>query len=246
MGKITIIPAIDLKNGKCVRLTQGRADAEKIYSEDPVAMALQWQKDGAKWLHVVDLDGAFNRKPMHTKLIGQIASATRMSVEAGGGIRTTGDIRALLDAGVKRVILGTWACEDPSALEDLAREYGSALAVGIDAKDGIVVTKGWTESAGVKAVDLARTADKAGIRTLIVTDTAVDGMLTGVNAPAMDAVCSAVRCEVIASGGVTSSADIIALKKLNRPNLCGAIVGKALYEGRVTLKELIRTSEDSK
>jgi phosphoribosylformimino-5-aminoimidazole carboxamide ribotide isomerase len=239
LSVITIIPAIDLKNGRCVRLLQGRADAETVYSEDPVSMAKHWQDEGAEYLHVVDLDGAFNGNPVHTELVAAIAAAINVPVEVGGGLRTEEQVRRLLDSGVRRAIIGTRACGEPAALAELVKQFGPGLAVGIDARDGFVQMKGWTQSSAVRAEDLAKQADEAGVRTLIVTDTATDGMLTGVNAKAIDKICALVSCDVVASGGISSAKDIEALLALNRPNLKAAIVGKALYEKRVSLPELI-------
>ena len=238
MSAFTIYPAIDLKGGRCVRLLQGRADAETVYGEDPVAMARAWVERGARALHVVDLDGAFQGHPVQHETVEAIVRAIPIPVQVGGGIRTDTDVELLLSHGVRRVILGTRAWSDPDGIARLAELYNEHLAVGIDARGGRVQIRGWTETTDVKAVDLARRAEAAGIRTVIVTDTATDGMLQGANTAAIDEVCKAVSIEVIASGGVTTAADVQALKSLKRPNLRGAIVGKALYEGRTTLSEL--------
>ncbi|MCB1070272.1 MAG: 1-(5-phosphoribosyl)-5-[(5-phosphoribosylamino)methylideneamino]imidazole-4-carboxamide isomerase [Kiritimatiellae bacterium] len=234
----TIYPAIDLKGGRCVRLLQGKADAETVYGHDPVAMARRWVDEGARWLHVVDLDGAFEGRPAHTEVIRNIVAAVPVPVQVGGGLRTDEHLKELAETGVSRMILGTRAWEKPDALAALAERYGEAIAVGIDARDGLVQIRGWTETTSLTAVDLARQADAMGIRTLIITDTATDGMLQGVNAAAMDEVCAAVACNVIASGGVSTAEDVARLQKLGRDNLIGAIVGKALYEGRVSLQQL--------
>lgn len=234
-----IIPAIDLKGGKCVRLRQGVADDATVYGDDPVRMALHWQNEGGRALHVVDLDGAFNGAPAHAEVVAKIASALSIPVEIGGGLRTDEHARIMLDAGVSRVILGTRALADEDALRRLVAEFGgSRIAVGIDARNGFVQVKGWVETSGTKATDLARRVSDAGVGTIIYTDTATDGMLSGPNIEAMDAICAAASCDVVASGGISSVADILALKKLARPNLTGAIVGKALYEAKVTLSEL--------
>lgn len=232
---IDVLPAIDLKDGCCVRLRQGRAEDVTVYSEDPVAMALQWQEQGGDWLHVVDLDGAFEGHPVHADVIGRIVDALSIPVEVGGGLRTDTDIKRLLDVGVERVIVGTRACESPDMLTDWLQQFGHHLAVGIDARDGQVQVKGWTETTGVLATDLAAQMGKMGVQTLIYTDTARDGMLEGVNATAMAAMCDATSSAVIASGGVSSVEDIRRLAELQRANLKGAIVGKALYEQRVTI-----------
>ena len=238
MSKFTIYPAVDLKGGRCVRLLQGRADAETVYGNDPVAMAKHWQDEGAKWIHVVDLDGAFQGQPAQTDLILKIVQSVKAHVQCGGGLRTDEDISRLIDGGVSRVVLGTRAWSDAEKLEELAQRFGDKLAVGIDARDGMVQIKGWTMTTNITASALARKADLAGIRTIIVTDTATDGMLTGANVNAMEDVCSAVGCNVIASGGVSSLTDVTRLRGLGQANLAGVIVGKALYEGRVSLREL--------
>ena len=238
MTNITILPAIDLKDGRCVRLRQGRADDATVYSDDPVAMARHWEELGAEYLHVVDLDGAFEGRPVHYEIIGQIARAIAIPVQTGGGLRTDQDVALLLGEGVDRVILGTRACAEPETLRALIEEHDLHLAVGIDARDGMVQVKGWTETTSVSAIELAGQLDAMGLKTLIYTDTSRDGMLEGVNTAAMGAMAADVSCQVIASGGVTSAEDVAALRALGYPNLSAAIVGKALYEGAVTLEAL--------
>lgn len=233
-----IYPAIDLKDGKCVRLKQGRADAVTVYSDDPVAMAKQWADAGGDWLHVVDLDGAFAGRPVHHKLIKAMAAAIPIPVEIGGGLRTDEDIRELLASGARRVILGTRACADPDALAALVRTFGDRIAVGIDARQGRVQVKGWVETTDTLAADLAVKVAGAGVGTIIYTDTATDGMLTGPNLEGVAALCRAVKVKVIASGGISTCADIAALARLRLPNLDGVIVGKALYEGAVTIADM--------
>ncbi len=238
MSHFTIFPAIDLKHGHCVRLLQGRADQETVYGKDPVAMAHHWVEQGAKWLHVVDLDGAFEGHPVQFELVGRIAKALKVPVQCGGGLRTDEDIQKLLDVGVARVILGTRAWAEPEQLETLAAKFGDKLVVGIDSREGMVQIKGWTVTTNVAATTLAQRADAVGVKTLIVTDTATDGMLKGANVRAIEDVCNSVKCHVIASGGVSDKSDIVALRQLRKQNLVGAIVGKALYENRATLREL--------
>jgi len=235
---LKIYPAIDLKDGKCVRLRQGRADAATVYSEDPVAMARQWAEAGGDWLHVVDLDGAFAGHPVHDGVIKAMAAAISIPVELGGGLRTDGDIRRMLEAGVRRVILGTRACADPGALRALVKSFGDRIAVGIDARNGRVQVKGWVETTGTLAVDLAVKVAGMGVGTIIYTDTATDGMLTGPNMPGLEALCRSVQANVIASGGISTCGDIAALAGLRLPNLEGVIVGKALYEGAVTIPDM--------
>jgi phosphoribosylformimino-5-aminoimidazole carboxamide ribotide isomerase len=233
-----ILPAIDLKDGRCVRLRQGRADDATVYSDDPVEMAKRWADAGGEYLHVVDLDGAFQGRPFHLDVIARIAAAISIPVEVGGGLRTDADVQMLLDAGVRRAIIGTRAFSDPDSLGDMVKQFGDRIAVGIDARDGRVQVKGWVETTDMLAVDLARKADALGVQTLIVTDTATDGMMVGTNVAAMDEVCKAVSCNVIASGGVTTPDDVHALTALGHANLEGAIVGKALYEGTTTLSAM--------
>lgn len=241
MNELTILPAIDLKGGRCVRLIQGQADQETVYGDDPVAQALEWERQGAEWLHVVDLDGAFTGRPMHLETIGRIAAALKIPVECGGGLRTDADLEALLARGVSRAILGTRALERLDELGELAAKYGERLAVGIDARDGLVQVKGWTETSQMRAVDLARRAAEAGVRTIIYTDTATDGMLRGPNFAGNAEMCEVVGggCGVVASGGVAGVEDVRQLRGLGKGNLVGVIVGKALYEGRVGMAELL-------
>ena len=238
MNSFTILPAVDLKGGRCVRLLQGREDAVTDYGSDPVAMAKRWESEGAQYLHIVDLDGAFKGQSEQHELIGRMIRAVKIPVEIGGGLRSDEDVKRMVDYGAARVILGTRAWLQPDDIAALVQKYAGKIAVGIDARDGKVQIKGWTETTSLTAVDLARKADGMGVQTLIVTDTATDGMLQGPNVKAMAAVCSAVKCSVIASGGVTTAADVKVLRGV-APNLAGAIVGKAIYEGRSTLKELL-------
>jgi phosphoribosylformimino-5-aminoimidazole carboxamide ribotide isomerase len=207
-------------------------------------MARRWTKDGGEFLHVVDLDGAFQGRPVHAEVLREICAAIDIPVEIGGGIRTDEDIEALLATGAARVILGTRACEHPEELARLVEKFGGKkIAVGIDARNGKVQTKGWVETTTVNAVDLAKKAAAAGIGTIIYTDTSRDGMLEGVNAFEMGKICSAVDCGVVASGGVSGVEDIKRLAALNCGNLVGAVVGKALYEGAVSIKQLKKAGQ---
>lgn len=240
-----IYPAIDLKGGKCVRLRQGRADAATVYSDDPVAMARHWVQEGGDWLHVVDLDGAFMGHPVHQTAIRAITAAIQVPVELGGGLRSDADIRMMLDAGVRRVVLGTRACAAPDSLAALIKQFGDRLAVGIDAREGRVQVKGWAETTDTLAVDLARRVAHLGVKTIIYTDTATDGMLTGPNFSGVETLCRSVDCDVVASGGISSVEDIAKLAALRVSNLEGVIVGKALYEGTVTVQALKRAAGQS-
>lgn len=230
-----ILPAIDLKDGQCVRLRQGKAEEVTVYSDDPVAQALLWLEQGAEQLHVVDLDGAFSGIPRHAEVIAQIIRETGIPVEVGGGLRSDAHIERLLHAGVTRAIIGTRALESIDALAALVRRFGDAIAVGIDARDGFVQVKGWVETTQTRAVDLARQVESVGVHTIIYTDTATDGMLGGPNLEAMRQMCETVACRIIASGGVSAPEHATALKALGCSNLYGAIVGKALYDGKTTL-----------
>ena len=236
---MVILPAIDIKGGKCVRLRQGRADDVTVYGDDPAAQARDWRAQGGRELHVVDLDGAFAGTPRHAEVIRRIIEAFGGPVEVGGGLRTPVALDSVMEAGATRAIIGSAALEDPEFLTKAVELYGDRIAVGIDARDGFVQTRGWVETTAVKAVDLATAVAKAGVRTIIYTDTATDGMLGGPNLVQMAAICDAApTCEITASGGVSSPQDVANLKALGRANLRAAIVGKALYDGRTTLAEM--------
>jgi phosphoribosylformimino-5-aminoimidazole carboxamide ribotide isomerase len=235
-----IIPAIDLKGGLCVRLKQGRADDETVYSSDPVETALRWQDLGAEYLHVVDLDGAFKGEPVHTDVIASIAAALRIPIEVGGGLRTDKHVEELLNAGAARAILGTRAAEGADSIEELIKRYGDAIAVGIDASDGFVQVRGWVETTTVRATDLAKDLAEKGLRTIIYTDTSTDGMLVGPNLEAVAEMAASIPdIDVIASGGVKAPSDVTDLKELNCPNIIGVIIGKALYENPRSLPEYL-------
>ena len=234
-----ILPAIDLKDGKCVRLRQGCADDVTVYGDDPAAQAKDWAAQGGKELHVVDLDGAFAGTPKHTEVIRRIIRAFGGPVEVGGGLRTPEALAAVIDAGATRAIIGSAALDDPEFLSQAVELYGERIAVGIDARNGFVQTKGWVETTKILATDLAAAVAKAGVKTIIYTDTATDGMLGGPNLTQMAAICDAApTCQITASGGVSSPFDIENLRALERANLRAAIVGKALYDGRTTLREM--------
>jgi phosphoribosylformimino-5-aminoimidazole carboxamide ribotide isomerase len=232
-----IYPAIDLKDGQVVRLHQGRAETVTVYGDDPAAVAQRWVAQGARWLHVVDLDAAFTGEPRNWESVRAILGAVKIPVQLGGGLRTQQQIADALAMGVARVVVGTKACE-PAFVAALVAEFGAKVAVGIDARDGFVAVKGWVEKTSLPAVDLARQVSGLGVRTIIFTDIATDGTLTGPNLPAIERVCAAVTGEIIASGGVSSAGDVRRLRELNLPNLAGVIIGKALYDGRVDLREL--------
>ncbi len=236
-----IYPAIDIKGGRCVRLTQGRADQETVYFADPAEPARLWRAAGAAWVHVVDLDGAFTGKPQNLDAVRRIA-ALGMKVQLGGGMRDAATVAEALAAGVERVVIGTRACEEPQFLAELvAKNGGARIAVGIDARNGRVATKGWVDTSEKLATDLARQVAALGVQTIIYTDISRDGMLEGPNIAAQRALLAEAPVRVIASGGVSSRSDVEALAKLGaeEPRLDGVIVGKALYEKRVDLADLI-------
>lgn len=224
-----------------MRLVQGLAERQSCYFEDPVQPARLWKEAGAEWVHVVDLDGAFEGRPVNLEVVRRIV-AEGMRVQLGGGMRDVATVQAALEAGVERVIVGTRACEEPAFVGELVKRFGTkAIAVGIDAKDGKVAVKGWVETSQTGAHELAKVLEGLGVRTLIYTDISRDGMLSGPNFEAQEAMLKATRMRVIASGGVASNADIEALRELAEryDNLDGVIIGKALYEGRVNLAQAL-------
>lgn len=234
-----ILPAIDLKGGKCVRLRQGRIDEVTVYGNDPAEQARDWAEQGGRELHVVDLDGAFDGKPRHAEVIERIIKAFGGPVEVGGGLRDFESVGAVLEAGAARAIIGSAALEDPRFLTSAVEIWGDKIAVGIDARDGLVQTRGWVTTTKVLATELAKAVEQCGVKTIIYTDTATDGMLKGPNLTQMASICDAAPgCLITASGGVASTYDIENLKALERDNLRAAIVGKALYDGRITLRDL--------
>jgi phosphoribosylformimino-5-aminoimidazole carboxamide ribotide isomerase len=240
---VIIYPAIDLKGGRCVRLLQGKADQETVYSLDPAEVAAGFLAQGSEWIHLVDLDGAFSGEPQNQAVVARIC-ALGLTVQLGGGLRTRAAVDRVLSCGVRRAVIGTRAAESEAFVAELVAAYGDRIAVGIDAKDGQVAVKGWVDTTGMGALALARRMAALGVATIIYTDIGTDGMLTGPNLPAQTAMLDAVGARVIASGGVSSLPDVAALAALARthPNLDGVIVGKALYERRVTLPDLLKLS----
>ncbi|WP_298021958.1 1-(5-phosphoribosyl)-5-[(5-phosphoribosylamino)methylideneamino]imidazole-4-carboxamide isomerase [uncultured Campylobacter sp.] len=228
-----IFPAIDLKQGCAVRLSKGEMQSAKIYSKDPCELAKKFEDLGAKWLHLVDLDGAFAGEAVNFKAIERIVKSTRLRVEVGGGIRDEARIKEYLSLGVDRFILGSAALKNPDFVRGMAKLY--RIVVGIDAKDGLVATEGWAELSRVKATDLARDYADAGVCAIICTDISRDGMLSGVNVEFSRSIAKACGIDTIASGGVKDMNDIIALK--NAELIAGVIVGKAYYEGTLDLKK---------
>jgi phosphoribosylformimino-5-aminoimidazole carboxamide ribotide isomerase len=235
-----IYPAIDLKDGKVVRLQQGRADAVTVYSDDPAAVARRWEQEGARYLHVVDLDGAFDGVPRSWDAVRAILRAVQIPIQLGGGLRTREQVDDALQMGVTRAVIGTKACDSPEFVADLSEKFGPRIVVGIDARDGFVAVKGWTENTGFTAVEFAERINRLGVQNIIFTDVSTDGMLVGPNCQAIASVCDAVSCNIIASGGVGNIDHVHRLQLLTEEhsNLVGVIIGKALYEGRIDLKQL--------
>lgn len=237
-----VIPAVDIKGGNCVRLLQGRAEDETIYSDDPVAMAKKWQSQGAERLHVVDLDGAFSGEMKNMPVILEIARKLDIPVEVGGGIRDFGAIQELIDGGIFRVILGTAAINDREFLHAVLERWFEHITVGIDSRDGLVAVKGWQEVTRSDACTLAVEMADMGVTEIIVTDIKTDGMLTGPNTGLMSDIAGRVDISVIASGGISCIEDVVKLKELNLDNLNGIIVGKALYSNSIDLGEAIKVA----
>jgi phosphoribosylformimino-5-aminoimidazole carboxamide ribotide isomerase len=240
---MTIYPAIDIKGGRCVRLTQGRADQETIYAENPADVAKGFLAAGSEWVHVVDLDGAFQGEPQNLPVVQAIA-ALGMKVQLGGGLRSRVAVERALGFGVSRVVVGTRAAESEAFVGELVQSFGNKIAVGIDAKSGRVAVKGWVDTTGLDAIEFARRMEKLGVATIIYTDIGTDGMMTGPNLAAQEAMLTAVNCRIVASGGVSQRNDVVALKALSQrhANLDGVIVGKAIYERRVDLADLLTLS----
>lgn len=242
----TLFPAIDIKGGRVVRLTQGRADMEKVYFEDPMEPARRWREAGCTHLHVVDLDGAFQGVPQNHAVLEQLA-ALGFFLELGGGIRSEKDIERVLALGVSRVVLGTAALEDRKFLEEAVRCHGERIAVGIDARDGKVATRGWVDVTETSAEDFAREVVELGVKCLIYTDIATDGMLTGPNLDAQEEMASILPAEVslVASGGVASVEDLRNLREIfrRRGNPDSVIIGRAIYEEKFSMEEALAAVE---
>jgi phosphoribosylformimino-5-aminoimidazole carboxamide ribotide isomerase len=234
-----IIPAIDLKDGKCVRLEQGLMDKATVYSDDPATTAKHWESQGAELLHVVDLDGAFAGSPKNLDAIKAIRKAVRMPIEVGGGIRDMATIDTLVSIGIDRIILGTAAIENPAFVKQACEKFPGKIIIGIDAKDGMVAIKGWAEVTKVKAVDLAKQMQECGVIAVIYTDIKRDGMLSGPNIDATKTLAESLHIPVIASGGVSTMKDIQDLMIVRYSGVSGVITGKAIYSGSLDLKEAI-------
>jgi phosphoribosylformimino-5-aminoimidazole carboxamide ribotide isomerase len=240
---MVVIPAIDLKKGQCVRLLQGRKSDVTVYNDDPVQVAREFAAAGAEMIHVVDLDGAFNEvESPNRAVVRRIVDAVDVAIEFGGGVRSLDDVQRLSDAGVARVVLGTVAAESPSTLRDFVNIFGSQICVGIDARDGRVMTRGWEMATPLMATEFARSVAECGVERIIYTDIARDGALVGPNIEQTLAVAEAANMSVTASGGVSSLDDIKRLRDAGDPRVDSLIVGKALYEGKFTIEEAIKIS----
>jgi phosphoribosylformimino-5-aminoimidazole carboxamide ribotide isomerase len=230
---VILFPAIDLKDGRCVRLKRGEMQSATIFADDPAAQARKFAEAGFEWLHCVDLNGAFEGRSVNGDAIRAIRAAIDLPIQLGGGIRNRAGIDAWLEAGISRVILGTAALHDPALVKDAARAHPGRIAVGIDAKSGKVAVKGWAETSDMDATELGRRFEDAGVAAIVFTDIARDGMLGGVNVEATAALANAVRIPVIASGGVSSLRDIEALIATTSSNILGVVIGRALYDGGI-------------
>ncbi|HWO75639.1 MAG TPA: 1-(5-phosphoribosyl)-5-[(5-phosphoribosylamino)methylideneamino]imidazole-4-carboxamide isomerase [Bacillus sp. (in: firmicutes)] len=235
----TVYPAIDMRGGKCVRLIQGDYSQETVYGDSPFDMAEQFANDGAAWIHMVDLDGAKAGEKINHPFVVQAAKKLTSSIQIGGGIRSEADIEFYLENGVDRVILGSIAVTNRDFVKDMLKKYGAKLAIGIDAKEGYVATHGWLSTSSLTAVELGKELAEAGAETFICTDIAKDGMLSGPNIESLLQIAEVTGKNIIASGGISSLEDLRALRKLADKGIKGAIVGKALYEQRFTLREAI-------
>ena len=239
-----LYPAIDLMSGQAVRLRQGRAEEKTVYSDDPVAVAGEWEARGGDWLHVVDLDAAFTGEQTNLEMARRMAGAVRIPVQMGGGIRDEDAIERALAAGISRVVIGTRAAAGDDFVERAVSRFGGdRIAVGIDARDSMVAVKGWTETTGVSALDLGRRAAAAGVAAIIYTDIATDGMLKGPNLEATSEMVQSVSAGIIASGGVSSAADLARLARIE--GLAGAIIGRALFDGLIVghLRDAMQAAE---
>jgi phosphoribosylformimino-5-aminoimidazole carboxamide ribotide isomerase len=240
-----IYPAIDLRGGRCVRLQQGERERETVFSADPLATATSFVRDGATWLHIVDLDGAFAEKSNNRGIIKKIALTIPARIQSGGGIRTMDDIAELLDAGVARVILGTVAVRQPEVVRKAVEKFGAAkIAVGIDARDGRVAVEGWESTSSIDALDFAERLESDGVELAIYTDISRDGMLSGVNLDGLKTLLQQTTLRLIASGGMRDLNDVRHLKALENPRLDGVILGRSLYEGTIRLAGAIATAKD--
>ena len=240
-----IIPAIDIKEGRCVRLRQGRMEDETVFSDDPVSVAQRWVDQGAQHLHIVDLDGAHTGRPVNASVIERIArNHPKIPIQVGGGIRNEETIQAYLDIGVRYTVIGTQAVREPHFVQELCLEFPGHIIVGLDAKDGKVATDGWSKLSHHDATDLAQHFAQEGVSSIVFTDISRDGMMQGVNIESTVALAEALPIPVIASGGVTTLEDIKALQAVADVGISGVIIGRALYEGSIDLKQALALTSD--
>lgn len=238
-----IYPAIDLKDGQCVRLVQGKKEDKTVYSDTPGQLARSFQDQGAEFLHVVDLDGAFEGGPRNLKAITEIALSIKIPFQVGGGLRTRGDVDRLLAMGASRVIIGTRAVENAAFMEDLLKHYGpKKIVLGIDARDGMVAIEGWIENSSLQALEFGKIMRKMGVETAIFTDISQDGLMQGPNLASIEKMARTTKLKIIASGGVSTVENIKALKQMESLGVTGAIVGKALYEGKISIPEALHAA----
>ena len=242
-----ILPAIDIRKGKCVRLIMGDVRDETVYSKEPVEMAKLWQVKGGRMIHVVDLDGALTGKPKNMDIIIKIIKALRVNVQVGGGLRDEETIKKYLKAGAKRVIVSTSIIQDEEFLQKLIEKYKNELVIGVDAKDGFVAAKGWKDITQIKAIDLIKKLEEKGVRRIVYTDINRDGVLKGPNIKGITNVLKNTKMKVIVSGGITRLKNIERLMELNKKyeNIDGIIIGKALYTGSIELKDAIKTAREN-
>jgi phosphoribosylformimino-5-aminoimidazole carboxamide ribotide isomerase len=238
-----IFPAIDIKNGKCVRLRQGRADQETVYGHDPAAMGRRWQEEGAAWLHVVDLDGAFQAAPGNLESIRRLRQAVSIPIQLGGGIRTLDTMAAYLEIGIDRLILGTAVLKNPDLTARALTAFPGRIALGLDARDGLLAVEGWTEATRRTAAEVARELAPLKPAAIIYTDISRDGVKKGVNVAATQALAQAADLPVIASGGVSTAQDVSALLPLEPLGVIGVIIGRALYDGSLTLPQALHLAQ---
>lgn len=240
---MNIYPAIDIKDGKCVRLRQGKFDDVTVFGENPVDVAGRWKNAGAEFLHIVDLDGARLGKSFVNEIIEKIIKKYNLKVQIGGGIRTIENIESKINCGAERIILGTAAVKNPELVKEAVKKYGDKIAVGIDAKDGMAAVEGWEEVSSISALDLCRKMEELGVKTVIYTDISKDGMMNGPNIEATKNIIENTNLNIIASGGISSIRD---LENVNKINAYGVIIGKALYNGAVKLEQAIQMFEKRK
>ena len=234
-----LFPAVDIKDGQCVRLRQGVEDQVTVFASDPASMARQWVEYGAQWLHIIDLDGAFSGRPKNFEGIRKMCSEVQIPVQLGGGIRDKETAEAYLDAGVTRLIIGTMALEDPDAFGALCRAFPGKIGVSLDARDGVLKTRGWVEDAGVRVEEVVPRLEQQGAAFFIYTDIARDGMQSGVNIPAMEELLALTTVPVLAAGGISTLRDVQDLYPLAQRGLEGVITGKAIYSGTLDVKETL-------